>query len=231
MAEERDKRIVTKPIIEVRKAGRKIVRPRLEWSAETSTDVDMAGAEGSATEEGRALLSHEPEPPGVSSAPTQPSLSRKRPASSSASDLRESSAPDEASDVVNQLKRSRESEPTQEAGEEPPSVEASDTLQLSAPLVVDISDTQLPVDGIDADPALASQTEAETADAGKPEELEVSTKVETEVQRTTLDSASQDVPQDEGDAAIEDTEKQRAATDSLDDAPKLEGNDVLQPVV
>ncbi|KAH7688768.1 nucleoprotein TPR protein [Dioscorea alata] len=231
VAEERDKRIVTKPIIEVRKAGRKIVRPRLEWSAETSTDVDMAGAEGSATEEGRALLSHEPEPSGVSSAPTQPSLSRKRPASSSASDLRESSAPDEASDVVNQLKRSRESEPTQEAGEEPPSGEASDTLHLLSPLVVDISDTQLPVDGIDADPALASLTEAETADAGKPEELEVSTKVEIEAQGTTLDNASQDVPQDEGDAAIEDTEKQRVATDSLDDAPKLEGNDVLQPAV
>ncbi|KAM0941825.1 hypothetical protein DsansV1_C16g0142801 [Dioscorea sansibarensis] len=231
-AEERDKRLVTKPIIEVRKAGRKIVRPRLEWSEETSTDVDMAGAEGSAIEEGRALLSHEPEPSGVSSAPTQPSLSRKRPASSSASDLRESSAPDEASDVINLLKRSRESEPTQEAGEEqPPSVEASDTLRVSAPLVVDISDTQPPVDGIDADQALASLTEAEAADAGKPEEMEVSTKVETEVQRTTLDNASQDVPQDEGDAATEGTEKQRVATDSLDDAPKLEGNDVLQPAV
>ncbi|KAJ0986603.1 hypothetical protein J5N97_004959 [Dioscorea zingiberensis] len=149
-AEERDKRIVTtKPITEVRKAGRKIVRPSLEWSGETSIDIEMSGVEGSATEEGRALSSHESEPSGVASVPNQPSSSRKRAASSSVSELREAIAPDETSDEVNLFKRPRESEPMQEAGDEqatPLSAEDSDASRQLVPPPMDISDTQPPVD-------------------------------------------------------------------------------------
>ncbi|KAJ0986608.1 hypothetical protein J5N97_004964 [Dioscorea zingiberensis] len=58
----------------------------------------MSGVEGSASEEGRALSSHESEPSGVASVPNQPSSSRKRAASSSVSELREAIAPDETSD-------------------------------------------------------------------------------------------------------------------------------------
>ncbi|KAJ0986627.1 hypothetical protein J5N97_004983 [Dioscorea zingiberensis] len=175
-AEERDKRIViTKPITEVRKAGRKIVRPSLEWSGETSIDIEMSGVEGSATEEGRALSSHESEPSGVASVPNQPSSSRKRAASSSVSELREAIAPDETSDEVNLFKRPRESEPMQEAGDEqatPLSAEDSDASRQLVPPPMDISDTQPPVDGPEADQVFASPTEAEIMDTGKPEEME-----------------------------------------------------------
>ncbi|KAJ0986647.1 hypothetical protein J5N97_005003 [Dioscorea zingiberensis] len=232
-AEERDKRIVsTKPITEVRKAGRKIVRPSLEWSGETSIDIEMSGVEGSATEEGRALSSHESEPSGVASVPNQPSSSRKRAASSSVSELREAIAPDETSDEVNLFKRPRESEPMQEAGDEqatPLSAEDSDASRQLVPPPMDISDTQPPVDGPEADQVFASPTEAEIMDTGKPEEMEVSTKVEIEGQKMTLDGINQDEPQHESDSNTEDAEKARVATDSLDDALKIEENDVLQP--
>ncbi|KAJ0986604.1 hypothetical protein J5N97_004960 [Dioscorea zingiberensis] len=59
--------------------------------------------------------------------------------------------------------------------------------------------------------------------------MEVSTKVEIEGQKMTLDGINQDEPQHESDSNTEDAEKARVATDSLDDALKIEENDVLQP--
>lgn len=216
---------VVKPVSEARKAGRRLVRPRLERPEEPQVDIEMSGMEGStAVEEGKVGASHEPELSGdISSLP--PSSARKRLASSSASELREESvAQDETgSDVAPPLKKSKDSD-VQEAYEAktiPSSSENLDTVPQSSVPSIDISDTQPPVEDMESDqaPVLSGEDIVDTAkdDTTTNEEIE-------EHQKVPMDGANQeDDIQYEGDAFAEEVaDKSKAPLELVDECLKNE---------
>ncbi|XP_073117973.1 nuclear-pore anchor [Elaeis guineensis] len=213
-----------KPVSEARKAGRRLVRPRLERPEEPQVDIEMSGMEGSAVaEEGKVGTSHEPELLGdIYSLP--PSSVRKRLASSSASELREESVSQDETgpDVAPPLKKSKDSD-VQEAYEAktiPSSSENPDTLPQSSVPSIDISDTQPSGEDMESDqaPVLSSEDIVDTAkDDTTNEEIE-------EHQKVPTDGANQeDDIQYEGDAfAEEDAGKSKAPLELLDECLKNE---------
>ncbi|KAG1327013.1 putative nuclear-pore anchor-like [Cocos nucifera] len=230
--EEKEKgSAMVKPVSEVHKVGRRLVRPHLERSEEPQVDIEMSGIKGSTTEERKVGTSHEPEISGDISL-QHPSSARKRLASSSASDLREQFvARDETGcDVAPPLKKSKNSD-IQEGNEAqvvPSSSENPDTVQQSF-LSTDICDAQLPVEDMESDqaPVLLSEDIVETAredDTTTKEEIE-------EHQRITLHGTNQeDDFQYEGDAIVEEVaDKSKAPVKLLDECLKNEdGKEMLQ---
>ncbi|XP_042520099.1 nuclear-pore anchor [Macadamia integrifolia] len=135
-ADERDKRTsLPKPSVETRKIGRKLVRPRLGRPQEPTVDVEISEMEGpSNSEETKPGPAHETEIQGDSALPAQPAT-RKRLASSSASELREESLiqQETGSDLQAQmLKKSRGSDSPQEGAGGQISVPSEDLHTVSA---------------------------------------------------------------------------------------------------
>ncbi|XP_043688308.1 nuclear-pore anchor isoform X2 [Telopea speciosissima] len=134
--DERDKGTsLLKPSVETRKTGRRLVRPRLGRPQEPTVDVEISEMEGpSNSEETKPGPAHETETQGDPALPTQPAT-RKRLASSSASELHEDSLiqQETGSDVQAQvLKKSRGSDSPQEGAEGQLSVPAENVQMTTA---------------------------------------------------------------------------------------------------
>lgn len=114
---ESEKRLaLPKSVVETRKAGRRLVRPRLVKQDEPQGDVEMSETEGLGGKPGPSSDTETQSNLALSSQP----LARKRVAPTSSSELREESvAPgDKSSEPL--VKKSRGVESQEETGEEPP---------------------------------------------------------------------------------------------------------------
>nr|CAD1826797.1 unnamed protein product [Ananas comosus var. bracteatus] len=165
--EEKTGTTVVKPSTEVRKAGRRLVRPRLERPEESQADIEMSAAEGPVvTEDRKPSSSHEPELSGVILSSSHPPPSRKRMASSSVSEPKEESvAQDEAgTETVPPSKKSKDADFD---------VQSSEILAIAqepAGPSADNFDAKSPMEDVDTDEIVEAAGEEEMANKDEVEE-------------------------------------------------------------
>ncbi|KAJ6817739.1 nuclear-pore anchor [Iris pallida] len=219
--EERERGLLSKPSSEVRKGGRRLVRPRLERPLEPSIDLEVSGTHGStAMEEGKTGSSHDLE------LSTDAPSARKR-LSSSVSELKEDPVGQDeaATNVAPSLKKSKPSEPLQEASsEEQSTLPSSETPLPQSMIPSDISESQPdPNEDLDVDqaPALTSD---DKVTATKDEEEMVLVKEEVEEQHRELQGGTgqEDEVLYEADAGIDELDKPSTAMELLDENPQTE---------
>jgi nucleoprotein TPR len=209
VTEESEKRFTfPKTNVETRKISRKLVRPRLVKSEDPQGDIDMSEVEG-ANIVGKPAPSSDTENQGHLSLQTQP-LTRKRIASSSASELHEESViqGETISDVAAPLlKKSKGLEPPQEiAGG-----------QFSAP-VEDLGTLPATEESFGGG-ELPQGSNEEAMDAEK-EELNT-TGDKAEVAKEQLDGTSQDELQSEKNNVLEENLDRPGGSEMVsDDGPK-----------
>lgn len=185
-AEERDKRLASvKTIVETRKTGRRLVRPRLVKNEEPQSDVDMTEAEGPSSG-GKFVHSQDTE------TTTLTPLIRKRLATSSTSDLQEETQMqgDTSSDVAAPVqKRSRGSDSPQEAAEgQTAGLENLETLSsIEEPFDATADLPQGSTDeAIDVEKEEAEISEGQAEDSKEPSLVDGTSEVELQNEKATV---------------------------------------------
>ncbi|KAJ6801355.1 nuclear-pore anchor [Iris pallida] len=223
--EEREKGLLSKPSTEVRKGGRRLVRPRLERPVEPSVDLEVSGTQGStAMEEGKTGSDLE--------LPTDAPSARKRLASS-VSELKEDSVgQDEAAiNVAPSLKKSKPSESLQEdSSEEQSTLPSSEAPVQHSMVPSDISESQPEPTGdldIDQAPALTSD-DMVTAAKDEEDEMVVVKEVEEQQREFQSGTSQEGEVQYEADAGIDDLDiKPSTAMKLIGENPKTEEVDKM----
>ncbi|XP_020091201.1 nuclear-pore anchor isoform X3 [Ananas comosus] len=217
--EEKTGTTVVKPSTEVRKAGRRLVRPRLERPEESQADIEMSAAEGPVvTEDRKPSSSHEPELSGVILSSSHPPPSRKRMASSSVSEPKEESvAQDEAgTETVPPSKKSKDADFDVQSSEIPA------IAQEPAGPSADNFDAKSPMEDVDTDEIVEAAGEEEMANKDEVEEH----------QSAPVDGMNQEnEAQSEEDATMEEVrDKSKDAGELIDEGPRSEDPKEIMPL-
>ncbi|XP_057958216.1 nuclear-pore anchor [Malania oleifera] len=204
--EEKEKKTtLPKPVVETRKTGRKLVRPRLVILEEPQSDIEMSDMD--ASNNAAKLAVHDAEAQGNMTLLNQPPI-RKRQASTSASDLQEETLAQgkistDLTEPVSKKSRSSDSPPESAEGqfaahlETPGTPTVEETVDAAADLPQGSNE-----EAVDAEKDEVEATQGQSEEPKEPLQLDTNDEVDLQndmnVFEDLLDKPGEEVPFDDG---------------------------------